>query len=203
MALDDVPTPDSERVLVLAPTSADAALTQSILADARLSSHVCADIDGLARELGQSVGAILLTEEALQSGAQCLVEALQREPPWSDPPILLVASSGADSALAAWAMELLGNVTVMERPVRVTTLVSTLRTAIRARRRQYELRDQVQAQALLAAVVQSTADAVITKTLEGIITTWNEAAQRLFGFTAYSNRNAHIQHLAQAQSVGV
>ena len=184
MALDDGPTPDSERVLVLAPTSADAALTQSILAEAHLSSQVCADMGELARELNQSVGAILLTEEALQSGAQGLVEALQREPPWSDPPILLVASSGADSAAAAWAMELLGNVTVMERPVRVTTLVSALRSALRARRRQYELRDQMEAQALLAAVVQSTADAVITKTLDGMITTWNEAAQRLFGYTA-------------------
>ena len=50
-------------------------------------------------------------------------------------------------------MELLGNVTVLERPVRVTTLVSALRTAIKARRRQYELRDQlvelVQAEASL------------------------------------------------------
>ena len=55
-------------------------------------------------------------------------------------PIILLAASGADSPLAVWAMELLGNVTVLERPIRITTLISTLRTALKARRRQYELR---------------------------------------------------------------
>src|SRR5438477_12916387 len=38
--------------------------------------------------------------------------------------------------------------------------------------------------ARLASVIEESDDAIITKTLEGIITSWNKAAQRIFGYSA-------------------
>jgi signal transduction histidine kinase/ActR/RegA family two-component response regulator len=137
-------TPDLERVLVLAPTSGDAALTRSILVEAGLACHICSDLRDAADQASAGAGALLLTDDAFgDRDMNLLLVALELQPAWSDIPVLVLAGSGHDSVAAARAMELLPNVTVLERPVRVTTLVSSLRTAIRARRRQYQIRDQL------------------------------------------------------------
>src|SRR5262249_41368785 len=66
---------------------------------------------------------------------------LASQPPWSDLPLIILARPGADSASVAQAMDRLGNVTVLERPTRVSAIVSAVRTALRARQRQYQIRE--------------------------------------------------------------
>ncbi len=65
------------------------------------------------------------------------------QPPWSDLPVLILTRPGADSAETEEAVRTLGNVTLLERPVRLATLVSAVRTAIRARDRQYQIREHL------------------------------------------------------------
>jgi signal transduction histidine kinase/PleD family two-component response regulator len=139
-----MPPLHDERVLVLPPTDADARLTTAILQEAGLGYQICSDLRDLSQALADDAGAILLTEEVLHDAdAHVLVQALEAQPPWSDIPTLLLFGNGADSGAVNAAMELLGNVTILERPVRVTTLVSALRMAIRARRRQYDMRNRL------------------------------------------------------------
>ena len=83
----------------------------------------------------------MIGEEHLTGGAQAPLAAwLSRQPPWSDLPILILTRPGADSPESAEAWRTLGNVTLLERPTRVTTLLSAAQTAIRARARQYQIR---------------------------------------------------------------
>ncbi|MGK6310145.1 hybrid sensor histidine kinase/response regulator [Variovorax sp. DT-64] len=135
------PSELDERILLRTATSRDAAMASAVLDRAHLVSHVCDDMGSLVRELARGAGAIMLAEEVLAGPALVeLTGALGAQPPWSDVPVLVLARQGADSRAIANAMDEFANVTVIERPMRVAALVSAVRTALRARRRQYELR---------------------------------------------------------------
>ncbi len=89
----------------------------------------------------QGAAAVLIAEEHLANSLKMPLAAwLSRQPPWSDLPILILTRPGADSPESAEAWRTLGNVTLLERPTRVTTLLSAAQTAIRARSRQYQIR---------------------------------------------------------------
>jgi signal transduction histidine kinase/ActR/RegA family two-component response regulator len=148
----------AERVLVLAPTAKDAELVVGLLRQAGVHAAVCSDVASICRALEDGAAGILLPEEAVSGDdAVRLLAWLSRQPPWSDLPILVMARSGADSSSVAKAMDLLGNVTVLERPMRISSLVSAVRSALRARRRQYQIREHL-AERERAAVAMREAD---------------------------------------------
>ena len=133
-----------EAVLILAPTAKDARLCRSVLAEAALYCDVTKDVGELCRAIDAGAGLAVLSEEALTvEGLQALRGVVQRQPAWSDFPLLVLTQEGADSEVVLRTLETLGNVTLLERPVRVPALVSAVRAALRARRRQYQIRDYI------------------------------------------------------------
>ncbi|MBA4147973.1 MAG: PAS domain-containing protein [Verrucomicrobia bacterium] len=137
-----------KRILVLAPTANDAALTVGFLRQASLHAEVCCDMYDLCHRVNQGCGAVLLAEEAIGSASVAvLVQTLGNQPSWSDIPVAIITSGGEASQTHLRQLSVFGpsgNVTLIERPFRPSTLISTLEVVLRFRQRQYMVRDLLQ-----------------------------------------------------------
>lgn len=130
------------RVLVFMPTGRDAPLVCSTLQNLNIAAQACADSGELKEEIARGAGAVLLAEEALKNGTlEHLVEAFDRQPIWSDVPVVLFASNGQHAETLLETVGTRFNATIVERPIRITMLVSAVRSVLRARERQYQTRD--------------------------------------------------------------
>ncbi len=127
-----------QRVLLLMPTKRDGERMESVLAATGIGFAVCRDVCDLCRKIGEGAAAALLTEEAVTAEhAGCIQAALAEQPPWSDFPLVILAREHGKQEHLRESM----NATLVERPVKVRSLLSVLRSALRLRRHQYELRD--------------------------------------------------------------
>jgi signal transduction histidine kinase len=140
------------RVLLLTPTGRDADLTGRYLSAADIPVEVCAGMVELCEKCRAGAGAALIAEEALtDENRRCLLDMLGEQPAWSDFPLVILTAGGETTAGNAGALKSLGdaaNVTLVERPTRVITILSAVRSALRARRRQYEVRAHLAAERL-------------------------------------------------------
>ena len=128
-------------VLLRLATSRDASLARAFLARHAIETQAVDDVPQVLEALKDGAGALLVAEEALNEAALDRLEAfLSAQPPWSDFPVILLTRQGADSPTVRSALARLRNVTVVERPVRMPALLSTVRSALRARARQHEVR---------------------------------------------------------------
>src|ERR1044072_9387098 len=127
-----------ERVLVLAPVGRDAALTCQIFSEEGIESHSCRDMDELCRECRAGAGAVLMTEEAMNTPAlKRLISKLDQQPLWSDLPLILFTGTkeGARFFLETAGPRL--NLTILERPINIEIIISAVQSALSARRRTY------------------------------------------------------------------
>lgn len=133
------------RVLVLAPTARDAATTLQLLSGANVDASVFTELSDLCAEAEKGAAALLVTEEVMvPPSGEAVRELIRCQPAWSDLPLLVLTCNTAAARLIDF--EPFGNVTLLDRPVRVATLVSAVKTAIRSRERQYQLREHLREQ---------------------------------------------------------
>ena len=131
-----------KRVLIYAPSGQDGALAAKMLSMAGVDCLVVASPAQLGAELERGVGAVLTVEEALPDGGMAALAAfISRQPTWSDLPVVLLTHRGPDSQAVRSAIASLGNVTLLERPVRTLTLITSLQSVLRARAKQYLVRE--------------------------------------------------------------
>ena len=134
-------------VLVFAPFGKDAALVERVLRRSSINVHAFQTLEEFGASISDEAGAAVITEEVLQSKEiGSLAQRVSAQPPWSDFPIIVLTGGGlstesTESAVRSRAP--LGNVTLLERPLRPVTLTSAVRSALLARRRQYEVRDHL------------------------------------------------------------
>jgi signal transduction histidine kinase len=148
------------RTIIVAPTGKDGRLIAGLLERQSMACHIADSVAAGCEAILEGAGAAIISEEAFVGGSILpLLQILRHQPPWSDFPVILLTVSGRVTLESERLRELrrpLGNLFLLERPIRPETLLSTLEIALRGRQRQYQIRDQIQQYALAqAALLQS------------------------------------------------
>jgi signal transduction histidine kinase len=155
------------RVLVFAPFGKDAVLIEKVLTSSSIPVDVCSGPAALISAISEDAGAAIITEEVLQSAAiGSIAEKLSAQPRWSDFPIIVLTGGGMSTASTESAERSrapLGNVSLLERPLRPATLVSAARTALTARQRQLEIRDHLRQREAAEQALQRAHDVLETQ----------------------------------------
>ncbi|HEY2092813.1 MAG TPA: ATP-binding protein [Thermoanaerobaculia bacterium] len=132
------------RVLICAPVRRDIDLLSKLLDSAGLRSDDCPDPETLSQCLRNDALALLITEEALvPEVVRTLRHFIDDQPFWSDFPIVVFGGPDTDARYLGRLDEFgrRANVTLVDRPVRMKSVVSIMRSVARARTRQFEIRD--------------------------------------------------------------
>ncbi|HEU4748892.1 MAG TPA: histidine kinase dimerization/phospho-acceptor domain-containing protein, partial [Gemmatimonadaceae bacterium] len=192
--------PESLPVALLTPTGKDGIIAERVLKSAGLIPRLCADMNAVCELLGRDeIGVFVMAEEALGGEAkQKLFDALQNQASWSDVPVIILTgedelSGHLPKVLSGIAVK--GNVTLLERPVRVATLTTVIRSGLRARQRQLDVRDHLaertaaerslrESEARLRSAVQSAPYPLMLHAEDGEILQLSQAWTALTGYDA-------------------
>jgi len=191
---------DSLRVLVLAPTGRDGPASADVIRKAGMQAELCTSFAGLAAGLEAGAGAVFLAEEALFEVPLAKLGAwVEQQPPWSDLPFVLLASQQQQQpAVMSWRRRLaavLHNVTILQRPIQTMALTSSVQSALRARRRQYEVRSYVAERERAALALEGLVAARTSELAEANIRLRAQIAER-------ENAEASLRQSQKMEAVG-
>lgn len=133
----------SERVLVLV-SGDDDQLVRTAAAKAGAELRDCRDVDELADSVGEGAGAAVVNDALLGDTAR-LRRVLDSQRQWSELPIIVLFDEDAPAetrrVLEEFELHARVKLMLLHRPVPPISLASALRSALKSRRRQYEVRD--------------------------------------------------------------
>lgn len=140
------------RTIIVAPTGKDGRLIAGLLERQTIPCHIASSINEACVMIREGAGAAIISEEAFFGDSVGeILQVLHDQPSWSDFPLILLTISGrvtVESERLRQMRRPLGNLFLLERPLRPETLLSTLEIVLRGRERQYQIRDQMQQYAL-------------------------------------------------------
>src|SRR5579871_503454 len=111
-----------ERVLVHAPHRRNAAMMCQFLTRSGIAATGYSGVQELCCAIGEGTGAALISDESLsRTNVTALAEVLHQQPAWSDLPVVVTTSGGEATEASRRGLSILeplGNVTLLERPLR-------------------------------------------------------------------------------------
>ncbi len=194
-------------VRVIAPTGRDSELIAGVLG----AHGVAAQISTIAETLADAgelmlLGPLLIAEEALSPAAiQALSHYQKSQPSWSDLPLLILTAAGRETLHTMRQLTArlpLGSPVLLERPIRTATLVSSVQAAIRARERQYQIRDAVaelkEERELLGAMLDNLPVGVLFAKSSGEIVRGNRRLEEIVRHPLRQSSDAdhHVEWIA-------
>ena len=151
----------TQLILIFAPIGRDGPAAAEVLRAMKFDVMICRDFQEFIREMEAGAAVVFLAEEGIfGQDITPLIRCVDEQPPWSDLPLIVLTSHQEQPAVMQWRRRLvaaLHNVSLLERPVHPMTLTSAVQSAMRARRRQYEVQ----------ALLKSREDAA--QQLEGLV----------------------------------
>ena len=161
-----------EPVLVVAPGGRDATVICSMLSQSGVHCEESGNLGDLIRNFHATrfAAAIIVQEAFIGVDFDQLGQAISQQQPWSDFPFIVLTQRGGISPQFHPIVALLGNITILERPLHPVTLVSAARSALRARSRQRQARDYLRererAEAALRDLAETLEHRIAERTLQ-------------------------------------